>query len=371
MFKKLLSLFLAAGLVCGGLLFAKRLQSAVQFTGSKLASAGEAAVRVMEKIEETGAELAQKITDRQITVLLTGIDDALGGSDVIMLAALDTEAGSVRIVQIPRDTYINRSGSSHHKLNSVYSSAAAEARKQGQTEKEAAHTANRALVAFLEKNMGIAIDHYLSVTTDGLRSIVDALGGITVNIPRDIDYDDESQDLHIHLKAGEQVLDGAKAEQFVRFRSGYLTADYGRMDAQKIFLSALFRKVKNEFSLTAAVKLAFSCAKHVRTDLSAADLLPLIKGAMQVSEDNIRMITLKGQSAKDENGVLCEVLSRSYSIDLLTDYLLPRGGKASELRFDPNGVFTAPGEIDRIYQGESPFGKNGVTARDSQNIKIR
>lgn len=369
--KKLLSLLIVAALIAGTWLFATELQNAVRESSAKMAAAGEKAILAIQKVEESGAELAQKITAEQITFLLTGIDDALGGSDVIMLASLDLSAGNVRVVQIPRDTYINRPGSSKHKINSVYADAAAQARKKGQSETEAAHTANRALGSFLEANMGIHIDHYLSLNTEGLRNIVDAVGGVTVNVPRDIDYDDESQNLHIHLKAGKQLLNGAKAEQFVRFRSGYLTADYGRMDAQKIFLSAFFHKIKNDFSLSTVVSLASSCFKHVRSDLSAADLIPLIRGAMQVSEENIKLITLKGQAAKDENGVLCEVLSRSYTIDLLTDYLLPRGGKASDLHFDPNGVFTAPGEIDRIYRSKSPFGKAGVSADESQTIEIR
>ncbi|MGM9648059.1 MAG: LCP family protein [Eubacteriales bacterium] len=369
--KKLLTLLLIAGAFSCVWLTAQRLQNAIQTGNDKIASAGAAAVAAIEKAERVGSELIETVTATQVNFLITGIDDAWGGSDVIMLASLDTAEGSVRIVQIPRDTYINRSGSGQHKLNSVFATAAAKAKKDGQSTQEATHTASRALVSFLEANMGVEIDHYVTVNTEGLRAIVDAVGGVTVNIPMDIDYDDQSQNLHIHLKAGEQVLSGAAAEQFVRFRSGYLTADYGRMDAQKLFLSAFFRKIKNEFSLSTAANLAASCFRHIQSDLGLADLIPLIRGAMQVSEENVKMITLKGQSAKDENGVLCEVLSREYAIDLLTDYLLPRGAQSSDLKFDPSGVFTAPGAIDEIYRGSSPFGKKGVTVSDSDSIKIR
>ena len=359
--KKLLSLLLIAGAVSGAWLVGQKLQSAVRVGSEKIAAAGGAAIRAIQNAEEAGSALIEAATAAEVTFLITGMDDAWSGSDVIMLASLDVSEGAVRIVQIPRDTYINRPGSSNHKLNSVFANAAAAARSGGQSDEQATHTASRALVSFLETNIG----------TDGLRAIVDAVGGVTVNVPMDIDYDDNSQDLHIHLKAGEQVLDGKAAEQFVRFRSGYLTADYGRMDAQKIFLSALFRKIKNEFSLSTAIELATSCFRHTESDLGLADLIPLIRGAMQVSEENVKMITLKGQSVKDENGVVCEVLSRQYAIDLLTDYLLPRGAESSQLKFDPNGVFTAPGEIDRIYRGNSPFSKSGVSANDTDSIKIR
>lgn len=343
----------------------------IQKSNARIIDTGRQAIELIQDAEDAGAEIAGTITAKQVTFLLTGIDDALGGSDVMMLASLDTEAGSVRVVQIPRDTYINRPGSQNHKLNSVYAVAVTKAKLQGQTAEEAAHTGNRALRAFLQTNLGVKIDHYVSVSTAGLRAIVDAVGGVKVNVPMDIDYDDNSQNLHIHLKAGEQVLDGAKAEQFVRFRSGYRTADYGRMDAQKIFLSAFFHKIKSEFTLPTVLNLAKSCLSHTKSDLTAVDLIPLIRGAMQTKEENVKMITLKGQAVKDENGVLCEVLSRSYAIDLLTDYLLPRGGSSSDLKFDPHGVFTAPGEIDRIYRSNAPFGKEGVSMDRRDQIHIR
>lgn len=369
--KKLLSIILVAGVLFGCWSATRRLADAVRSSSKQLVSIGDRAVQAIQNFEAAREDWIETASATQVNFLLTGIDDAWGGSDVIMLASLDTKAGSVRVVQIPRDTYINRPGSTNHKLNSVYATAAVEAKKSGQSEAEAAHTANRALVAFLQTNLGVPIDHYVSINTEGLRNIVDAVGGVTVNVPMDIDYDDESQNLHIHLKAGRQVLDGEGAEQFVRFRSGYLTADYGRMDAQKIFLSALIGKIKSEFSLPTAIHLVKTCYQHIKSDLAPADLIPLIRGAMQVSVENVKMITLKGQSAKDERGVLCEVLSRKYAVDLLTDYLMPRGSKASDLHFDPNKVFTAPGKINEIYEGEGPHGKNGVRASDAAGIRIR
>lgn len=373
--KKLLCAALALALFWGvGAYTVKTVQfihSIIQMGNEELFRSGERAMEFFQEAEDAGAELAQKVSARQMNILFTGIDDALGGSDVIMVASLDLDAGNIRIVQIPRDTFINRPGSENHKINTVYATAATKAKAQGQSANEAAHTANRALRVFLQTNMGIPIDHYVSVDTKGLRAIVDAVGGVTVNVPMDIDYDDQSQNLHIHLKKGKQKLDGAKAEQFVRFRSGYLTADYGRMDAQKIFLSAMLHKIKTDFSLPNAINLATTCLSHVKSDLSAADLIPLIRGALQISEENVKMITLKGQGAKDERGVLCEVLSRSYAIDLLTEYLLPRGGKSTDLKFDPNGVFTAPGEIDRIYRSTAPYDRSGVSANESDKIKPR
>lgn len=363
----LLALVMSA-VVITGVQFSEITQKMFHRESAIWAGAGREAVEAVEALKESGADLIAAATQKNITVLVTGIDSALGGSDVIMLVNLDRTAGNVRVVQIPRDTYINSGAGNSHKINAVYATAVTKARKNGATADEAAHAGNRALSAFLTRNFGVNIDHYLSVNTAGLAKIVDAAGGVTVDVPMDIDYDDHSQDLHIHLKKGKQHLGGKEAVQFVRFRSGYKTADYGRMDAQKIFLAAFFKKVKSDFTLPTLIKLGTTCLSYVKSDLTAPDLIPLIKSGLEVDEDNVKMVTLVGQSVKDEHGVLCEVLSKPYSIDLISEYLLPRG--TAKLNFDPYGVFTAPGKIDELYQSMPPFVKQGVSVKDSDKIKI-
>ncbi len=366
--KLLLLIIVMSSLVITGVQFSEITQKLFRRESALFAGAGREAIEAMEALKESGEDVIAAATKKNITVLVTGIDSALGGSDVIMLVNLDRTAGNVRVLQIPRDTYINSGAGNSHKINAVYATAVTKARKGGASTDEAAHAGNRALCAFLTRNFGITIDHYLSVNTKGLAKIVDAAGGVTVDIPMDIDYDDNSQDLHIHLKKGKRHLGGKEAVQFVRFRSGYKTADYGRMDAQKLFLAAFFKKVKNDFTLPTLLKLGTTCLSYVKSDLTAPDLIPLIQSGLEVEEENVKMVTLVGQSVKDENGVLCEVLSKPYSIDLISEYLLPRG--SAKLNFDPHGVFTAPGKIDELYQSMPPFVKQGVSVKDSDKIRI-
>ena len=91
-------------------------------------------------------------------------------------------------------------------------------------------------------NFRIPIDYYAQANINGFRGIVDAIGGVDLTVPEDMDYDDPYQDLHIHLKKGYQHLDGDKAEQFVRYRR-YYNGDVGRLDAQKIFMDAFLDKL--------------------------------------------------------------------------------------------------------------------------------
>ena len=188
--RKLLSLFLMAGTLLGAFCMGKQLVNILEAGRQQIAEAGEAAIRAARRVKEASAQWIETASASQINFLVVGMDDAWSGSDVIMLASLNADEGSLRIVQIPRDTYINRENSQNHKLNSVFANAIAAAHQSGQQGAEAIHTASRSLVSFLETNLGVPIDHYVTLRTGGLRAIVDAVGGVTLTIPRDIDYDD-------------------------------------------------------------------------------------------------------------------------------------------------------------------------------------
>ena len=83
------------------------------------------------------------------------------------------------------------------------------------------------LTDLIEEVFGIGIDDYMAIETDGFREVVDYFGGVVVDVPYAMDYEDPLQDLYIHLEPGLQVLDGTQAEKFVRFRQGY--NEFGRM----------------------------------------------------------------------------------------------------------------------------------------------
>ena len=98
---------------------------------------------------------------------------------------------------------------------------------------------------------GINVENYVAVDTSGFKELVDTIGGVTFNVPMDMKYDSYSQGLHIDLKAGEQKLDGDKAEQLVRFRhnndgttypASYGLEDEGRMKTQQAFLTELAKQ---------------------------------------------------------------------------------------------------------------------------------
>ena len=163
--------------------------------------------------------------NEKINLLVLGKDDSSSLCDVIILVNVNTADKKLTALQIPRDTYINLGEDSYKKINGASKSLG------GDIE----------LCEKISESMGIDIDGYVSFDGDFVREIVDVLGGVELYVPIDMDYEDPYQNLSIHLKKGKQTLNGDQAISFVRYRKGYLRADIGRIDAQKIFLSALVK----------------------------------------------------------------------------------------------------------------------------------
>ena len=239
-----------------------------------------------------------------INVLLLGTDKEASLCDVIMLANIDCDKNCVTIAQIPRDTYANYTDNSYKKLNGAYNSLGG-----------AKETAS-----FLEGALGIKIDHYICVGLDTVRAMVDAVGGVDINIPFDMKYCDPEQDLYIDIKKGANHLDGALAEQFLRFRSAYLQGDIGRIDAQKIFVAAFLEKISSCFSPAVAVKLA-GAAEGIETDMSVADIMSLGVQALDMKGDSINILTLAGSEVTaTQSGASYYVLSRPSCEEIMQKY---------------------------------------------------
>ena len=280
-----------------------------------------------------GAQEALTQKDRW-TVLVMGKDAAAGLTDVMMLASMDTKTGELHLLQIPRDTYADYTSRSYKKINGAYAALGGEE-----------------LGAFLEEHMGVTVDRYVCVDLSVLGEVVDMVGGVRMNVPADMDYDDPAQGLHIHLKAGEQILDGEAAQMFVRYRSGYALADVGRMDAQKLFLSALAKQTKEGLTLKQTLALVYRCFGKIKTDMSLSDCLALAKQLRSVELENMHMATLPGASARTggNSGAWYFILNKQATALLLSERL-----DATE-EFDPNGVFTDRGKqaFDSIYRSSA------------------
>ncbi|MBQ7337718.1 MAG: LCP family protein [Clostridia bacterium] len=278
-------------------------------------------------------------------ILVLGRDAAAGLTDVMMLVSLDADQHSLSILQLPRDTYANYTRNNYKKLNGAY-------RELG----------GAALAEFLSHHMGVDVDRYLCIDLAVFGEIVDTLGGVSINIPADMDYDDPTQSLHIHLDAGEQVLNGEQAQMFVRFRSGYTQADLGRMDAQKLFLAALAKQVKSTLTLGRAAELACSCFGKVKTNLSLRECISCARALMDVDLTAVSMSTLQGEAVKPKSGgAWYYILNREGAAEQLAQMFDQTG------EFDPDRIFTnaSRSEYQNIYlSSASRFAPKAHTAQD-------
>lgn len=218
------------------------------------------------------------------TILIAGTDEGGYRTDTMMLFSVNRATGKMSLVSIPRDTLIYCEYSVP-KINSAYGWASG-----GEAGMEQ-------LLMRVEEIIGFRPDGYVLVDLSVFEKLVDTMGGVTFNVPVDMHYEDPSQGLSISLTAGEQHLDGAQAMQVVRFRSGYVTQDLGRVETQRAFLSAALKQwtsFKGLIHLPAAFQLVLDASK---TDLTTRELVWLCESAVLCSRGEIDTRTLPGEAS--------------------------------------------------------------------------
>lgn len=234
----------------------------------------------------------------EFKVLILGIStdqEEVDLTDTIMVASYNPNTQKATLLSIPRDTYIGTNlskATAYEKINSLYN------RK---------HRPNETLEA-VNKITGLEIQYYIVVKTEALIKLVDVIGGLKFNVPINMDYDDTSQNLHIHLKAGEQTLDGDKAEQLVRFRHNnngttypeeYGDNDVGRMRTQREFIMQVLKqtlKPENIFKIGEILDIANECL-ITNIDINVAkDYVPY---AVEFNTENIITGTLPGVNSNN------------------------------------------------------------------------
>ena len=282
--------------------------------------------------------------------LIAGHDRVAVNTDVIIIASFDTQNNSLNLVQIPRDSYSTYAWKTYHKINGVYSCAL---NQYGYTEKDAAM---KSFMDYLMQNLAIKLDYYVLIDLTILREMVDLIGGVELNVPADMEYFDEYQNLNINLKAGLQTLNGEQAEQFVRFRSGYVQADIGRNDAQKIFMAAFLKQYKENLNLTTLTGTVEQMIKNVTTNLSVSDCVFFAKEALELDLSKVVMVNMPGSDILVTEGEYSAyfVLSRAGALDTVNRFLNVYTEDITDSIFDRNQVFTNPGnsQINAIYQTE-------------------
>jgi len=201
-----------------------------------------------------------------------------GNTDTILLARFEPGSDELTLLSVPRDTRTRIEGLGTAKINAANAEGGA------------------ALAAREVRDLlgGVAIDRYVRLNLQGVETLVDALGGVTVYVPKDMHYTDRSQDLRIDLEQGKQHLDGDKALQFLRFRHDG-KGDIGRIQRQQILLRAILDKALNPTTLVRAPQIVSAVRSHVDTNLSVEEMIALAGFATKTDTSDVQMVMLPGR----------------------------------------------------------------------------
>lgn len=217
-----------------------------------------------------------------VTVLIlgednTGLKSGRGLSDTIILASVDFDKKHVAALSIPRDTRVDVNGYGRYaKINSAF--------VQGGPSGTA---------RIVSQLTGIRPDYYIVTNVEGFKDTVDAVGGVEIDVEKNMRYTDRRGGLYINLKKGVQVLDGDKAMQYVRFRHDAM-GDITRIERQQKFLKALAKKALEPGNLPKLPGTVGAVLENVQTDMSPKDMLHLGKFVSEIDMSKVEMATLPG-----------------------------------------------------------------------------
>lgn len=220
----------------------------------------------------------------RINFIILGLEDIR--TDTMIFASFCPDTKKVSLVNIPRDTYIHRKGyneAEQRKINSIYGDHGVVGVKKTIT-----HILNN-----------VPIHHYITMDYEGVKNIIDGLGGVEVDVPFHMIYEDHTATppLYINIPPGKQMLNGKKSLDFLRYRKGnynrggYIDGDLGRIKAQQDFIKSFIDKASD--NLLTTITKGFS---HVKADVSLMETLAYGRKALGIGKDDFEILTLPGEA---------------------------------------------------------------------------
>ena len=225
-----------------------------------------------------------------LQILIMG--ESTGMSDTIILCSYNPKTQNVSMLSIPRDTYVtngNYKYSAYNKINSLYSG--------GKTPEKTVQAVNEIT--------GLNIQYYILVDTEALIKLVNLIGGVYFDVPIDMNYDDDGQDLHIHLTKGYQKLTGEQVEQVVRFRHNndgtsyppdYGNEDYGRMKTQRNIIIEVVKQTIKLKNITEIENIVNIMEEDVKTNVNFNSIIDYVPYVVNIDMNTIKTFQLPGIS---------------------------------------------------------------------------
>ena len=282
------------------------------------------------------------------TIMIMGVDerdDDVGRSDTLMIASIDPKTNQASLLSVPRDTRVKIKGHGFDKINAAY-----------------AYGKEKLSQDTVENLLGVNVDHYIIINTKSFKKIIDAIGGIDIDVPKRMHYEDPWDDdggLIIDFHPGMQHMDGAKAVTYVRYRDE--EGDLGRIRRQQDFVRACMEKLVSPAIIPKLPAVIKEVMGSIETDLSFRQLLEFA-GTLKESKNN-------GLKTDMVPGKPLYIEGISYWIPDLNKLRLT---VADTLGVSLSGKYKTKMEADiREYENSIPAGASEVPASDTSIGRAR
>ena len=236
---------------------------------------------LLDRAKETPKDELLTAKDKA-TIMIMGVDersDDVGRSDTLMVATIDPQKNEASLLSIPRDTRVAIPKNGYDKINAAY-----------------AYGGEKLTQRTVEDFLGIRMDHYVIINTHAFQKIIDAIGGIDIDVEKRMYYEDPWDDdggLVIDLRPGRQHMDGKTAVTYVRYRDE--EGDIGRVKRQQKFMRACVDAVTTPTILPRLPSIIASVIDSVKTDLSVRQMLEFIGTLKQAQAKGLRTDMVPGR----------------------------------------------------------------------------
>ena len=285
----------------------------------------------------------KEFQDDELNILVTGVDRSSTGNlaagssndsdvndgmtDMILYVHFNNKTGELKMLQIPRDTMVttDTSVSGNYRINGV-------AKTQGSD----SNNNMAALCELVADQYKIPIDGYITIRLEMLTELVDTFGGIEIYVPQDMDYEGS------HISQGYQTLKGDACEFLLRARHIYANGDLGRLNMQRQFYAALFRRLKSINNVFDVARLTPAVLNYMETDLSASKLVSFAVSMLKIDSSKIMICQMPVFSGPQYQGQSLLYPARQADADLLNEYFRENTGPvdASQLNLCDNVIDT-------------------------------
>ncbi|MGL6014922.1 MAG: LCP family protein [Selenomonadaceae bacterium] len=312
------------------------------FAGALFASSG-----FFDNPKSTATE-GMLVAKDKATIMIMGVDerdDDVGRSDTLMVATIDPKKDQAALLSIPRDTRVKIKGHGFDKINAAY-----------------AYGGHKLARETVENFLGTPMDHYVIINIRAFQRIIDAIGGIDIDVEKRMYYEDPWDDdggLLIDLRPGMQHMDGKTAVTYVRYRDE--EGDIGRISRQQKFMKALMDKMTSPSIIPQIPTIIKEISSSIKTDMSVREMLEFAGTLREAQKNGLKTDMVPGRPLYIE-----EI---SYWIPDITKL---RSTIANTLGISMNSSMRSAMEREQSeYENSIPSGATEVPATDTSVGKLR